>query len=137
MVAIVTAKQQGLKIVLVEDSPLLRQLICSMIEELDGVHVVGHAEDERSALEVMAQKQPDLAIVDLELRGGSGIGVLRALSTEPERYGSPQAVVFSNHAHASVRARCEALGVGAFFDKSFQMDELIEYIQSAAAAAPH
>jgi hypothetical protein len=42
--------------------------------------------------------------------------------------------VFSNHGHRIVRARCSALGVEHFFDKSYQLDELIEYVQAARAA---
>ena len=57
--------------------------------------------------------------------------MLRQVQAEPERFGRPRAVVFSNYGHAPVRARCEQLGVERFFDKSFQLDELIDFVQAA------
>ena len=121
----------ALRVVLVEDSAMLRGMLCEMLAELDGVGVVAEAEDEQGALAALETQRPDLAIIDLELRQGSGLGVLRQLQAEPERFGRPRAVVFSNYGHAPVRARCEQLGVERFFDKSFQLDELIDFVQAA------
>ncbi len=64
---------------------------------------------------------------------GSGLGVLDRLHAEPARYGHPRAVVLSNYGHGTVRARCHACGVEHFFDKSFQMDELLDFVQAQAA----
>lgn len=126
----------ALRIVLVEDSAMLRGMLRDMLDELDGVGVVAEAEDEHGALVALEQQRPDLAIIDLELRDGSGLGVLRQLQAEPERFGAPRAVVFSNYGHAPVRARCAQLGVEGFFDKSFQLDELIDFVQAAIPGPP-
>lgn len=120
-----------LKVVLIEDSMPLRQALAAVLGELAGVEVVGGAEDERSAIELLQRQRPDLAIVDLQLRAGSGIGVLQALSRNPDRFGHPRAVVFSNHHQAAVRERCFALGVEGFFDKSTQINELLAYVRQA------
>jgi len=120
-----------LKIVLIEDSLIVRQTMGVVLGELAGVEVVGGAADEFSAIELLQHKQPDLAIVDLELRAGSGFGVLRALSQNPERFGRPRAVVFSNHDQAILRERCFALGADGFFDKGTQMGDLLAYVRQA------
>lgn len=120
-----------LRVFLIEDSPILCAMLRDMLDEIEGVLVVGDADDESGALAELEGQRADVAIVDLELRAGSGLGVLSRLSAEPERFGRPRAVVFSNHGHSTVRARCAALGVEHFFDKSFQMDELIDFIQDA------
>ncbi|HQZ02135.1 MAG TPA: response regulator [Thauera sp.] len=120
-----------LRIVLVEDSAMLRAMLRDMLDELDGVGVVAEAEDEPGALAAIEQFRPDLTIIDLELRKGNGMGVLRHLQAEPERFGRPRAVVFSNYGHDPVRSRCQQLGAERFFDKSFQLDELIDFIQAA------
>jgi len=122
-----------LKIVLVEDSVLVRQTIGSLLGELAGVEVVGGAADELAAIELLRSQQPDLAIVDLELRTGSGLGVLQALSKNPDHFGRPRAVVFSNHDQPVLRERCFALGVERFFDKSTDMGELLAYVRLAAS----
>jgi DNA-binding NarL/FixJ family response regulator len=123
-----------LKVVLIEDSLLLRDALRAKLDEVSGVEVVGGAEDERSALELLQRQRPDLAIVDLKLRTGSGIGVLRALFGNPDRFGRPRAVVFSNHGQALVREHCLALGVDRFFDKATETEELLAYVRQALAS---
>lgn len=118
-----------LKVVLIDDSWLIRQSLGAFLGELEGVEVVGEADDEGSAIDVLRRQRPDLAIVDLQLKAGSGIGVLRTLSRDPENFGRPRAIVFSHHGQAVVRERCFALGIEEFFDKSTQMDELLSYIR--------
>lgn len=119
-----------LRVALIEDSPILCEMLRDVLEELDGVVVVADAEDERGALAELERKQVDLAIVDLELRTGSGLGVLSHLRAQPERFGNPRAVVFSNYGHEVMRVRCQALGVERFFDKSFETDSLIDFVQA-------
>ncbi len=126
-----SAPEPPLKVVLIEDSVLLRQTLGAILDELAGVEVVGAAADERSAIELLQRQRPDLAIVDLQLQAGSGLGVLQALSRNPDRFGKPRAVVFSNHRQATVRERCLALGVDRVFDKATQLDELLAYVRQA------
>lgn len=117
-----------MQILLIEDSPLLRRLLTETLDEIEGVHVCGFAETEDEALEQLEVKSIDLAIVDIELAQGSGVGVLRALKKYPERYGLPNKVVFTNYAHSAMRQRCQELDIDAFFDKSLQMNDLVAYI---------
>lgn len=125
-----TGQIPPLKVVLIEDSSILRQTLGAAIGELAGVEVVGEAEDESAAIELLQRQQPDLAIVDLQLRAGSGIGVLRAIALNPDRFGHPRAVVFTNHGQVLIRERCLALGVEGFFDKASQMGELLTYLRT-------
>lgn len=122
-----------LKTVIVEDAPVLRDLLYGMLSSIPGIALDGHADSESAALSLLRETRPDLVIVDLELRAGTGLNVLAALAATPQEFGNPHAVVFSNHAHPIVQQRCMMLGAAAFFDKSFQMDELLEYIQHAAS----
>jgi DNA-binding NarL/FixJ family response regulator len=118
-------------VVVIEDSLVVRETIGAVLDELGGVQVVGGAADEAGALELLQRQRPDLAIVDLELRAGSGLGVLRALARHPDRFGCPRAVVFSNHDQAALRTYCLALGVEHFFDKASQIDDLLAYVRLA------
>lgn len=120
-----------LKIVLIEDSLLVRQTMGAVLGELAGLEVVGGAADEAAALDLLQRQRPDLAIVDLQLRSGSGLGVLQALARDPARFGHPRAVVFSHHNYAVLRERCLALGVERFFDKATQMGDLLAYVRQA------
>lgn len=124
-----------LGVLLVEDSPLLGSLLGAMLEELEGIAVVAVAADEAGALAALEEHRPNLAIVDLNLREGSGLGVLRALRAKPERYGRPATAVFTNHAHMHLRERCRALGVDRFFDKALEMDALLDYVEDVRRAS--
>jgi len=121
-----------LKVFLIEDSELLQELLGSMLSELDGIEFCGCADGEAQALQRLAEAPVDLVIIDIQLKQGSGIGVLDALQTDSDRYGKPRKVVLTNFAHATMRQRCDRLGMDAFFDKSLHIDQLIDYVLDAA-----
>lgn len=123
-------KKNVMGILILEDSRLLREMLVDVLSSVDNIAVVAEAEDEETGLGKAEQYKPDLVVVDLELSGGSGIGFLGALHKDKERYGAPNTVVFTNHGSSVLRRRCENLGINGFFDKSYQLDDLIDYIQS-------
>lgn len=128
---------------LVEDSPVIRESLIATLEELAPVRVVGFADDENSAQRWLAANEVDLVIVDLFLKGGSGLGVLRAAqdAAHAQHGGGPgngragvarRHVVLSNYATPAMRERCLALGADGVFDKSTEIDALIAYCQNLA-----
>jgi len=121
-----------LKVFLIEDSALLQELLGGMLSELDGVEFCGCADGEAEALQRLAKAQVDLVIIDIQLKQGSGIGVLDALQTDSDRYGKPRKVVLTNYAHGTMRQRCDRFGMDAFFDKSLHINLLIDYVVDAA-----
>ncbi len=118
---------------LVEDSPVIRESLIATLEELAPVKVVGSAEDEDSALRWLDANNADLVIVDLFLKGGSGLGVLRAAQlAQTSPGGGPRHVVLSNYATPAMRERCLALGADGVFDKSTEIDALLTYCSQLA-----
>jgi DNA-binding NarL/FixJ family response regulator len=117
---------------IVEDSPVIREDLIATLEELAPVHVVGGAEDEATALRWLAEadRHVDLVIVDLFLKSGSGLGVLRAISAQPRRF---SVVVLSNYTAPAMRRSCLELGSDRVFDKSTEIDALVGYCQALAA----
>ncbi len=122
-----------LRVLLVEDSLLLQDVLGEMLKEIENVEIAAQAQGETEALDQLASAPIDLAIVDLELNEGSGMGVLKTMRSAPERYGRPRAVVFSSYSQAAVRRHCEALGAEAFFDKANGMDGLLDFVATVAA----
>lgn len=121
-----------LKTYIVEDSQLIRKELTATLEELSPVQVVGWAEDEAGALRWLADPAHDaeLVIVDLFLRAGSGLGVLRGSTP---RHGGPHLVVLSNYATPEMRQRCLELGAERVFDKSGELESLLGYCQDLHA----
>ena len=121
-----------LKTYIVEDSPVIRESLIATLEELVPVDVVGTAEDESTAVQWLAQphNQCDLVIIDIFLKAGSGLGVLRAANEVPRRYTT---VVLSNYATKDMRRKCMELGADRVFDKSNEIEALILYCGRLAA----
>jgi len=124
-----------LKTYIVEDSPVIRENLIATLEELVPVEVVGSAEDESDALQWLARAdhRADLVIVDIFLKGGSGLGVLRAARAMPQRR---KLVVLSNYATPDMRRKCLELGADRVFDKSNEIDALIQYCSRLADDEP-
>lgn len=116
----------ALKAFIVEDSPVIRENLIAALEELAPVEVVGTAEDESTALDWLGGPEHgcDLVIIDIFLKRGSGLGVLRAASglSKPMSL-----IVLSNYATPDMRRKCLELGASRVFDKSNEIDALILY----------
>lgn len=123
---------QPLKTYIVEDSQIIRESLVATLEELVPVQVVGTAEDESTAVHWLQQPGHgvDLLIVDIFLKGGSGLGVLRAVSGLAN---GPTTVVLSNYATPDMRRKCIELGADRVFDKSHDIDALMLYCARLAA----
>ncbi|MDA8128192.1 MAG: response regulator [Betaproteobacteria bacterium] len=121
-----------MRVLLIEDSLLLQELLGGLLSEIEGVEYCGCAEGEVEALQRLAETPVDLVIIDIELRQGSGIGVLGMMQLDTDLYGNPRKAVLTNYAHATMRQRCERLGMDAFFDKSLQVNQLIDYVNDEA-----
>ncbi|MDB5752627.1 MAG: putative response regulator, CheY [Ramlibacter sp.] len=110
----------------VEDNAEIHENLAGALEELTCVKVVGGSPTEDAAFEWLVGHPGgwNMVIVDLFLKGGSGIRLIQRLErTRPEQ----KVVVFSNYVNASVRKRCGQLGVDAVFDKSTEIDALVDY----------
>ncbi len=116
---------------IVEDNAAIRENLIGTLEELVPIRTMGIAETEDEGTRWLARNdaQWDLAIVDLFLKEGSGLGIVKAC-----RYRQPsqKMVVLSNHATPEIRWRCAQLGADAVFDKSTEIDDLLRYCTALA-----
>lgn len=121
------------KTFIVEDSPIIRESLVATLEEMVPLQVVGTAGDEASAKEWLrdAGNECDLLIIDIFLRAGSGLGVLQAAAASQRNC---KRVVLSNYATPDMRRRSLLLGADQVFDKSREIDALIDYCIELAEA---
>ena len=115
-----------LRTYIVEDNATIRENLVGTLEELAPVRSLGWADAEAQAKSWLAEHrgQWELVIVDLFLKQGSGLGVLEACQ---DRGREQRVVVLSNYATADMRRRCAQLGADAVFDKSNEIDALVDY----------
>ncbi|MCY7316671.1 MAG: response regulator [Rubrivivax sp.] len=117
---------QPLRTFIVEDSPIILDNLIATLEEMAPVQVVGNAPDEESAMRRLTQLQGevDLVIIDVFLKSGSGLGILRGATRHGLR---AKRVVLTNYATSDMRDKCKALGADRVFDKSNDLDDLLAY----------
>src|SRR6516162_6780358 len=108
----------SLRVLLAEDSTLLAARLTELIRRLPDVELVGTVDSEAEAVSHVASDTPDVLILDLHLRSGSGFGVLRALSRPRASARRPKIVILTNFGLPEYRREAEAFGVEAFLDKS-------------------
>lgn len=126
-----TGARPDLQVLLVEDSPVIRGLITEIINDVPGVRVAESVESERDAIEAVGRLGVDVVILDLQLRKGTGFGVLRAMRDMPRK---PIVVVLTNFALKSYRETALALGARDFLDKSRDYDRLPAILTAIASA---
>jgi ActR/RegA family two-component response regulator len=118
-----------LPIFLVEDNVLIQNNLTAALEELSGAQVVGSAKSEPAAIAWLISHRGDwsLAVVDLFLEEGSGLGVVKWCR---ERSANQRVVVLTNYANGDVAQQAALLGADAVFDKSIGLDAFFDFCTS-------
>jgi DNA-binding NarL/FixJ family response regulator len=116
-----------LRILLVEDSRAIAERLEEMISSTPGMQLVGTVDAEADALATIAATAIDAVVLDLHLRVGNGLGVLRGLAATMTP--APVVIVLTNYAGAATRKTCMDLGAHCVMDKSWGVDETLGIIQ--------
>lgn len=114
-----TAVKPPLRVFLVEDSVSVRERLVDFLSEPGEVEIIGYAETEAASVARLDQERVDVAIVDLNLKAGSGFGVISALRNKYPT-APPTIVVLTNYAFPEYEVACRERGADFFFDKSTQ-----------------
>ena len=110
-----------MRVLLVEDSPLLSGRLLEQLAGVPAVEPLDVVATEAAAVAAIATQHPELVILDLHLKQGTGFGVLAAVAQMPK---PPVAIVLTNYALPQYRERAHALGARYFLDKSYEFDRL-------------
>jgi DNA-binding NarL/FixJ family response regulator len=111
----------ALKVMIVEDSPEMRERLTELLAEVSGVEIVGTAEDEAGALALYDAQQPDAAILDIRIRNGSGIAVLDHIKSHPR---ACAVIMLTNCTQLEFRQRCLEAGADHFLEKSREFSRI-------------
>lgn len=119
-----------MKLLLVEDSRILRERLRAMIGTIPGAEIIAEADAEADARLRIDQLSPDLVVLDLRLRAGSGLSVLDYVKAkQPDII----VIVLTNYGDAEYRAKCLNLGADYFFDKSRDIDVFLRLVAELEA----
>jgi DNA-binding NarL/FixJ family response regulator len=113
--------RREMKVFIADDSPPVVERLADLLRGLPGVEFAGDAGDVPAVLRCVRQLQPDALILDLEMPGGSGLDVLRAV-----RHDLPdlQVLICTNYPYPQYRRECLAAGANYFLDKSAEFDKI-------------
>ncbi|MFL6551107.1 MAG: response regulator [Povalibacter sp.] len=116
-----------LTIYIVEDSAPVRDRLIESVGELPNTRVVGAAAAVPEALEGVRLSQPRVLILDMQLRGGSGIRLLRQMKAKGVR--RPELViVVTNYPTDDYRQASHDCGADHFFNKASEFDKVREVL---------
>ena len=104
-----------MRIVIIDDSDLLRKTVGRACKEIKNVEIVGEANNGLAALDVIKDKQPDLIVLDIRMPGLNGIEVLKKIK---EQGFSCKICILTNYPQKQYKENCLAEGADYFFDKS-------------------
>jgi DNA-binding NarL/FixJ family response regulator len=124
-----------LQVMIVEDSARIRWHIEEALGQIDNLRIAGHAETEAEALVLLQTQSWDLVLLDLQLKQGNGLGVLKTLHADAREVRGKVAV-FTNYGFAQYRERSMQLGADYFFDKSREFHRMLEMVARLAGASP-
>jgi DNA-binding NarL/FixJ family response regulator len=119
--------------ILIEDSPEIRKSLIPAMAEMADVEVIATAETADqgiAALRTHADRWR-LAVVDMLLKAGNGLQVLRA---GRERRSDQRMVVLTNYATPDIRRKATECGADAVFDKSTEIEQFLELCAQYAGA---
>ncbi len=124
-------RRRPLRVVIVEDSQRIRACLEEALLEIDNLTIAGEAATEAEALSLLTSYAWDLAILDLQLKQGTGLGVLKAIGNK--RRG--KIAVLTSYAFPQYRKRTLALGADFFFDKARELSRVLEVAAGLARGA--
>ncbi len=128
-----TQAVSAIKVFVAEDSELIRSRVCNLLVS-EGMTIVGEATNPEDAINRILSALPDVVVLDVQLEGGTGLQVLRAVrSVAP----AVSFVVFSNNAGPAYRKRYLADGASCFLDKSAEFNLLGQAVTHASQQACH
>ena len=120
-----------LAVFIADDSEPVAEMLTELIHSPGRIEVVGIGATEEATLESIQALQPDVVVLDLQLKTGSGTNVIRAVRARPELAGV-RLLVTSNHTSPQLRAGCMELGADGYFDKVKELGELHRHLSRLA-----
>jgi DNA-binding NarL/FixJ family response regulator len=119
--------ERSVKVLLVEDSAVLAEIMSEALCDLPEVDLVGVVDSEAEAFKLIALGRIDLIFLDLQLKQGTGFGLLRALA---DMHPAPRSVVLTNHDLPEYHTAAMGLGATYFLDKARDFHRFPEIVRA-------
>ena len=121
-------------VVLADDHPLFRKGLVEVLDEDGGFRVVAEAEDGETALDLVRRHRPDVALLDIEMPGQSGLAVAEAIRADGL---DTAVVVLTMYSDPGVFRRALDLGARGYVLKDSAVTEIVACLHMVAAGRPY
>ena len=122
-----------MRLALIEDSQLIREQLAWRFEHQPAMSLVGWADGEDDAVRLITDAQPDVVLLDLGLREGSGLQVLKRMRAAGL---GARVLVLTNQRGQHLREACLGLGALGFYDKTMEFEDCLRRLQSWLPTLP-
>ncbi len=124
------AAMTPLRVLVLEDLPLVQELFRQMFADSERYYICGMCETEDEAVRYFSVLLPDVVIIDIKLREGTGIGFLQRIQPITDPASSPLLIVTTNHAIPALETACKRFGAHHFLDKGHDLPRLLSLIEA-------
>ncbi len=115
-----------MRLFVADDSEILRVRLIDMLSEIEGIEIIGQAQESLDTIESIQKLNPHVVILDIRMPRINGIKVLEAIKKDDQ---SPTVIIFTNYPYPQYRKRCMDSGADFFFDKSTEFEKLIDTVK--------
>ena len=122
------------RVFIVDDSPQITEMLRELLSDPGHVEIVGFADAAPNAIEQIQLSNPDVVVVDLQLKDGNGFDVIKAVRLLPQAQ-NMLIILFTNHASRELQKHGTDLGADFFLDKSTDHAKILEILQNAVRAS--
>ena len=120
-----------LRVVIADDSALLRERVEALISDLADVQLVGQATNAQEALEVVQRSKPDVVVLDIRMPGGNGIEALKMIRALEA---PPVVIMLTAFPYPQYRTKCIEAGAAFFLDKAKEFDRVADVLEQMRAS---
>lgn len=120
----------AIKVVLVDDSSLVRLRLAALLSSLDGVAITGQAENITIGRLLLEQQNPDVLILDINFPGENGLTLLKFARLRDK---SLKIIMLSSNNHPKLREKCAELGANFYFHKPTEIENAFDVCRELAS----
>ena len=121
------------RVFIVDDSPHITEMLSELFSDPGHVEIVGAADAATNAIEQIGLTNPDVVVVDLQLKEGNGFDVIKGIRFLPQTKDTV-IILFTNHASRELQKHATELGADFFLDKSKDHAKILQILQNATQA---
>jgi DNA-binding NarL/FixJ family response regulator len=122
-----------MNILIADQDPLFRQRLKRRLEKITGVAVIGETAEAEATTVMIVNRKPDIIILDIDLKNGSGIEVLRHIK---HLIFHPTVIIVTNQPCQELRSACAVAGEDFFFDKAIEDRKVVTTVRLLCDPGP-